>query len=106
MPLPPLLLPKPLEEPEEDPRLPELEEERPALPRVPADVDPALRLNADDPELLDTDGALLPVEAALTAPATAAALAVAAPAESEAADADLLVAATPPPVPDDWPETA
>jgi hypothetical protein len=113
--LPPLLLPNPPEELDDDPRLLELEldtpeldpeDARPALPRVPADVVPALRLAVDDPELLATDGALFPTEDALTSPATEAALAVAAPAATDAAAADLLVAATPPPVPEDCPETA
>ena len=118
MPLPPLLLlPKPLDDPDElrlpeledaplMPLPPELEDELPALPRVPADVDPALRLAVEEPVPPDTDAALLPVDEALTSPATEAALAVAAPAATAAAPAVLLVAATPPPVPDDWPETA
>ena len=82
-------LPPPLE--------PELEDV-PALPRVPAEVEPALRL-AVLAELLGTDAALLPAEDAATAPATAADLAVAALTREDASDADLLVAATPPPVP-------
>jgi hypothetical protein len=113
MPLLPLLLPKPVDELDDELRPLELDDEIPleldvpALPRVPADVEPALRLAVDDPELLlATDAALLPVDAALTSPATEAALAVAAPATTAAAAADLLVAATPPPVPEDWPETA
>jgi hypothetical protein len=119
MPLPPLLLPKPLEELEElddepmpllpeldDDTLPELEDELPAAPREPADVAPALRLAVDEPLPPATDAALLPVDDELTSPATDAALAVAAPAATEAAAAVLLVAATPPPVPEDWPETA
>jgi hypothetical protein len=111
MPLPP----KPPDEPDEplipfDPPLllmpPELPlEEIPALPRVPADVDPALRLATVD-EPLGTEAMLLPVDAALTSLATDADLAVAALTWVDAFAADLLVAATPPPVPDAWPETA
>ena len=91
MPLPPLL------EPELD--------DVPALPRVPAEVDPALRLAVLD-ELLGTDEMLLPAEDAATAPAAAADLAVAALTREDASDADLFVAATPPPVPAAWPDTA
>src|SRR3954452_13247712 len=112
MPLPPLLLPKPLDELDDELRPLELEDsplelDEPAVPRVPADVERAPRLAVDDPEPLPaTEAALLPVDDALTSPATDAALAVAAPATTAAAAADLLVAATPPPVPEDWPETA
>lgn len=113
MPLPP----KPPDEPDEDeappiPLLPELEldepddpEEMPALPRLPAEVEPALRLAVLD-ALLGTEDTLFPTEEALTALATDADFAVAALTCAEAFDADLLVAATPPPVPDDCPETA
>ena len=88
MPLPPLLL---------------LElEEIPALPRVPAEVDPALRLAVLD-ELLGTEAMLLPVDEALTSLATDADLAVAALTRVDASDADLFVAATPPPVPEACP---
>jgi hypothetical protein len=90
MPLPPLLL--------------ELDEDRPALPRDPAEVVPALRLAVLD-ELLGTEAMLLPADELLTAPATEADLAVAALTRAEVSAADLLVAATPPPVPDDWPDT-
>ena len=89
MPLPPLLeLPPELED-----------EDAPALPRVPADVLPALRLAV----LHDDAGAeamLLPAELALTSPATDADLAVAALTRAVASAAVLLVAATPPPVPE------
>jgi hypothetical protein len=81
---------------------PELEEleETPALPRDPADVLPALRLAV--PELLlDTEDTLLPTDDALTPLATEADLAVAAPTSADALAADLFVAATPPPVPED-----
>ena len=84
MPLPPLL----------EPALDDV----PALPRVPADVEPALRLAVLE-ELLGTDATLLPADDAATALATAADLAVAALTREDASDADLLVAATPPPVP-------
>jgi hypothetical protein len=108
MPLPPLLLlllPKPLEPPL--PLLPELEEdpELETLPRAPAEVDPALRLAALD-ELAGAELMLLPAELVLTSPATDAALLVAALTRAVASAADLLVAATPPPVPEAWPETA
>ena len=87
--------------------LPPLDEldEAPALPRVPAAVDPALRLAVLE-ALLGTEAILLPADAELTSPATDADLAVAALTCAEAFDADLLVAATPPPVPDACPETA
>jgi hypothetical protein len=87
------------------PPLPALEDDEPALPRVPADVEPALRLAVLD-GLLETDATLLPADALLTSPATDADLAVAALTCDEAFDADLFVAATPPPVPAAWPETA
>jgi hypothetical protein len=106
MPLPPLLeleldappMPLPLLlDPELDPE--------PALPRVPAEVVPALRLAVvDDP--LGTDAMLLPVEPALTLAAADADLAVAALTRAVASAADLFVAATPPPVPEACPETA
>lgn len=85
---------------------PELELPAPldAPPRVPALVDPALRLAVDDP----LDGAeltLLPTEAELTLPAVDAALLVAALTRALASAADLFVAATPPPVPAAWPLT-
>jgi hypothetical protein len=86
MPLLPLLLP------------PELDE-TPALPRVPADVVPALRLAVLD-EPVGAEEMLLPAEALLTWPATDADLLVAALTRAEVSAADLLVAATPPPVPD------
>lgn len=88
--------------------LPPLEpppDEAPALPRVPADVEPALRL-AVLLGLLGTEETLLPEDAELTSLATDADLAVAALTRDVASEADLLVAATPPPVPEDWPETA
>jgi hypothetical protein len=82
----------------------ELEEEDPILPRLPADVEPALRLARFD-EPLGAEEMLLPTDAALTAPAAAADLLVAAPTRAVASAADLLVAATPPPVPEAWPDT-
>jgi hypothetical protein len=103
------LPPNPPEEPEDAPPMPLppllLEpEEIPALPRVPADVDPALRLAVLD-ELLGTEATLLPVDEALTSLATDADLAVAALTRADASDADLFVAATPPPVPEACPDT-
>src|SRR5216684_2265912 len=84
---------------------PELDE-TPALPRVPADTEPALRLAVlEDGAVEATDAVLLPTDAELTSPATEADLLVAALTRAVASAADLLVAATPPPVPDDWPET-
>ena len=77
-----------------------------ALPRVPAEVEPALRLAVRDEELLGTELTLLPTDALLTDPAAAAALVVAAPTLAVALAADLLLAATPPPVPAAWPDTA
>jgi hypothetical protein len=77
----------------------------PALPRVPAETDPALRLAVLDAGALATDAVLLPTDAELTSPATEADLLVAALTRAVESAADLLVAATPPPVPDDWPET-
>ena len=85
------------------PELPPLE--APALPRVPADTDPALRL-AVLLDALGTEATLLPTDAELTSPATEADLAVAAPTLAVVSAADLFVAATPPPVPDAWPDTA
>jgi len=99
------LLPPELTDPPPMPLLPLELEDTPALPRVPADVDPALRLAVLDDEELGTDEMLLPAEDAATAPATAADLAVAALTRAEESAAALLVAATPPPVPADWPET-
>lgn len=115
MPLPPKPPPDE-EEPEDPPLMPllpllpptlprEPEDDTPALPRTPAEVDPALRLAVLE-ALLGTDATLLPVDAALTALATEADFAVAALTRADASEADLLVAATPPPVPDAWPETA
>ena len=95
----PLIVPPPMLLP------PELELEDTALPRVPAAMDPALRLAVLD-ELLGTDATLLPTELLLTSLATAADLLVAALTRADASAADLLVAATPPPVPDAWPDTA
>ena len=102
MPLPPNppdvpLMPLPALEPEPD--------EAPTLPRVPADVTPALRFAVVE-EVLGTDEMLFPTDDALTSLATAADLAVAALTRAEASAADLLVAATPPPVPEAWPDTA
>ena len=89
-----------------EPLEPELDE-TPALPRDPADVLPALRLAVEDED--DDDGAaelvLFPADEADTCPAVAADLAVAALTRAVASAADLFVAATPPPVPDDCPET-
>jgi hypothetical protein len=103
-PLMPLLPPKPPLEPP-IPLLPlELDDDTPALPRLPADVLPALRAAVPD-DVLATELVLLPEDAIATAPAAAADLLVAALTRAVASDADLLVAATPPPVPDDWPET-
>jgi len=81
------------------------DDERPALPRVPAAVDPALRLAVLADAFEATDAVLLPTDAELTSPATEADLLVAALTREVASAADLLVAATPPPVPEDWPET-
>jgi hypothetical protein len=111
MPLPPKPPPEELDEAPPIPLLPLLtpadpdEEDTPALPRVPAEVDPALRLAVPD-ALLGTDEMLLPVDDALTSLATEADFAVAALTRADASDADLFVAATPPPVPAAWPETA
>src|ERR1041384_4017246 len=88
--LPPMLFDAPLLEPDTVP----------ALPRVPADTAPALRLAVLLEALLGTDDTLLPTEAELTSPATDADLAVAALTRADASDADLLVAATQPPVPE------
>ena len=102
MPLPPK--PPPPDEPPDEPLIPfpppELEpDETPALPREPAEVDPALRLAVLD-ELLGADAIDLPADDVLTSPATEADLALAALTRAEASAADLLVAATPPPVPE------
>jgi hypothetical protein len=95
MPLPPLL----------EPELEPAEDDDPALPLAPAEVVPALRLALlEDP--LGADAMLLPAELLLTCAATDADLAVAALTRALASAADLLVAATPPPVPEAWPETA
>jgi hypothetical protein len=101
--LPPLI-PLPPKPPPELPLMPLppleplLDDETPALPRLPADVDPALRLAVLE-ELLGADATLLPTDDVLTSPATEADLAVAAPTREVASAADLFVAATPPPVP-------
>ena len=89
-----------------EPLEPELDD-TPALPREPADVLPALREAVDDDEEDDeaTELVLFPAEDADTCPAVAADLAVAALTRAVASAADLFVAATPPPVPDDWPDT-
>jgi hypothetical protein len=71
---------------------------------VPAETEPALRLAVlDDP--LGATAILLPTDAELTSPATEADLLVAALTRAVASAADLFVAATPPPVPDDCPDT-
>lgn len=75
------------------------------LARALAAVEPALRLAAEAAEFEGTDDTLLPADAALTAPATDADLEVAALTRAEASAADLFVAATPPPVPEDCPDT-
>ncbi len=104
--LPPPLMPLPPNPPELPPMpLPPELDETPALPRVPADTEPALRLAVLEAALEATDAVLLPTDAELTSPATEADLLVAALTRAVASAADLLVAATPPPVPDDWPET-
>lgn len=82
-----------------------LEELDTLLPREPDDTVPALRLDVLDVPF-GTELMLLPTDAALTAPATAADLDVAALTRAEASAPDLLVAATPPPVPPDCPDTA
>jgi hypothetical protein len=106
MPLPPLLLPNPFDDEEaDDDDEDEDDDERPALPRVPAEVLPALRLAVLEP-LGAAELAVRPTELVPTWPATVAALLVAALTRAVASAADLLVAATPPPVPDAWPETA
>lgn len=107
-PLLPPLPPKPLD-PELLPELPliplppplELELEDEVPPRALAAVEPALRLAAEAPEFTGAEDTLLPTDAALTAPATDADFDVAALTCAEASAADLLVAATPPPVPED-----
>ena len=76
-------------EPEDDP---------PALPREPAEMEPALRLAVLD-ELAGAELMLLPLEAVLTTAAATAALLVAALTRALDSEADLLVAATPPPLP-------
>ena len=89
------------------PKPPPLEPDdtEPLPPREPAETVPELRLAV--PELLrGAELMLLPAEAMLTAPATVAALLVAALTRALASEADLVVAATPPPVPEDWPDTA
>jgi hypothetical protein len=103
MPLPPK---PPLDPPEERPTLLDpLDDELPTLPREPADTEPALRLAVLD-ELAGAELMLLPLEALLTVLAVLAALLVAALTRSLVRVADLLVAAIPPPEPEDWPETA
>jgi hypothetical protein len=106
IPLPPLP-PNPFDEDddEEDEDEEDEEDEMPALPRVPAEVLPALRLAVVEP-LGAAELGLRPTELAPTWPATEAALLVAALTRALVSAADLLVAATPPPVPDAWPETA
>jgi hypothetical protein len=100
-------MPLPPNPPPDEPLIPlpppELDE-TPALPRLPAETLPALRLAVLGP-LLDTDDTLLPADDALTVLATDADLAVAALTCADASEADLLVAATPPPVPEACPET-
>ncbi|GAC1314808.1 MAG: hypothetical protein NVSMB2_04880 [Chloroflexota bacterium] len=97
MPLPPL---------EE---LPLLRPEPPALDdvllRALAAVEPALRLAVDAAAFEGTEDTLFPTDAALTSPATDADFAVAALTRADASAADLLLAATPPPVPEDCPDT-
>ena len=109
--LPPLLAPEPPNPPELPPMpLPPLDEllepDEPEVvpPREPADTEPALRLAVLD-AAFGTEAMLLPADAVLTPPAIVAALPVAALARELASTAALLVAATPPPVPDAWPET-
>ena len=89
--------PKPLLEP--------LEELETLVPREPDETEPALRLEVVD-ELLGTEVMLLPLDEVLTVLATAVALLVAALTRAVLSAADLLVAATPPPVPPDVPDTA
>jgi hypothetical protein len=86
------------------PLLPLELDELPTLPRLPAETDPALRLAVLD-EPVGAEAMLLPADDALTAPATEADLLVAALTRDVASAAALFVAATPPPVPDDWPDT-
>ena len=100
--------PKPPLEPDEDDMPPprdELDEDDTLLPREPADTEPALRLAVLE-LLLGAELMLLPADELLTPPATDAALLVAALTRAVESAADLLVAATPPPVPADCPETA
>jgi hypothetical protein len=109
IPLPPLP-PKPFDDDDDDEEDEaeedeEDEDEMPALPRVPADVLPALRLAVVEP-LGAAELGLRPTELVPTWPATEAALLVAALTRALVSAADLLVAATPPPVPDAWPLTA
>jgi hypothetical protein len=68
-------------------------------------LEPALRLAVlEDP--LGAEAMLLPAELAPTAPATEADFAVTALTRADVSAADLFVAATPPPVPAVWPDTA
>lgn len=98
--------PPPELEDEPPPALPPPDDDvEPAVPRVPAEVEPALRLAVLDAPVA-TEAMLLPADELLTSPATDADLAVAALTCDEAFEADLFVAATPPPVPAAWPETA
>jgi hypothetical protein len=98
--LPTPLPPKPPDEPEPlMPLPPEPELETPAEPREPAEVVPELRLAVLD-ELLGAELMLLPEDATATAPAAAADLLVAALTRALDSAPALLVAATPPPVPD------
>jgi hypothetical protein len=91
------LPPKPLLEPPEEPET--------LVPRDPDETEPALRLEVVD-ELLGTEVMLLPLDEELTVLATDVALLVAALTRAVLSAADLLVAATPPPVPPAWPDTA
>jgi hypothetical protein len=87
------------------PPLEPLEEPETLVPREPDETEPALRLEVVD-ELLGTELTLLPFEEELTVLATEVALLVAALTRAVLSAADLLVAATPPPVPPAWPDTA
>ena len=88
------------------PPLLELEPEPDAPPMpLPLVVEPALRLAVvDDP--LGAEAMLFPAELAPTSPATEADFAVTALTRADVSAADLFVAATPPPVPAAWPDTA
>lgn len=84
---------------------PPLELDDDVLLRALAAVEPALRLADEAAEFEGTEDTLLPTDAALTAPATDADFEVAALTCADASAADLLLAATPPPVPEACPET-